>query len=56
MQGVSEWAEPRTEAASLTPAAAALLPMPQVVTTGETPPGERRMVAGETTDIPSREL
>jgi hypothetical protein len=27
------------------PAATALLPTPQVVTAGETPPGERRMVA-----------
>ena len=36
-------AENRIE--SKRPAATALLPMPQVVTAGETPPGERRMVA-----------
>ena len=35
----------RTEAASRTPAATALLPAPQVVTAGETPTGERRIVA-----------
>ena len=44
-RGASERAEPRTEVASHTPAATALLFTPQVVTAGETPPGERRIVA-----------
>jgi hypothetical protein len=44
-RGASERTEPRTEATSRTPAATALLPTPQVVTAGGTPPGERRIVA-----------